>query len=283
MLSFNLPQAPKLSNQDYHKFRNLIYNTCGITLNDDKKSFISYRIGKLLRQKNIPSFYDFYQLVSNDKTGNELTTLLDAVSTNETFFFREISHFDFLREVMLPQLIKLKAKDQNKTLKIWSAGCSSGEEPYSLAVIVREVLNQYPDWHFQITATDISTKVLKKAKLGVYHKDEVKKVPGQYRIKYFQQGKGEWRDFVKIKQELRDKINFQRFNLLEKVYPQTAFDIIFCRNVMIYFNTITRQNIIGKFEQRLSKHAYLAIGLSESLISIEHQLKYIKPAIYKKE
>jgi chemotaxis protein methyltransferase CheR len=205
---------------------------------------------------------------------DELITMIDSISTNLTYFFREDSHFRKLEKI-LPKMT------ENNKLNIWCAGCSTGEEPYTIAMTVREHINPNAV-SVKILATDISTKVLKTAQSAVYSADRIAKIPETLLKKYFQYGTGPSSGLFRVKKEIRDMIEFKRLNLIEPFPQQFRFDVIFCRNVMIYFDKTTQGVLINKYYDHLEKGGYLFIGHSESLTGLSHHFKYSEPSIYKK-
>lgn len=273
---------PLLKDSEFQQFSKFVYDTCGINLHEGKKELVKARIGKILRQRNFPSFRAYYDYVVHDKSGNELPLLLDAVSTNLTYFFRESQHFDFLRKKALPEIVKRKMSSRNSTISLWSAGCSSGEEAYSVAMTISEILRQEEKWQVKILATDISTKVLESASTGIYEEKKIDSIPYELKRRYFQKGGNTWAGYFRVKQELRKNITFQRLNLGEEFQFTVPFDVIFCRNVMIYFDKATRETLVGKLFRNLCDGGYLFIGHAESLSGIKHHLKYMQPSIYRK-
>ena len=274
---------PVLKESDFNKFSRYIYEMCGIHLHGGKKQLLKARIGKILRQRDFRSFSQYYDCVVNDKSGNELILLLDSISTNLTYFFREPAHFEFLRKKALPDIMKNKEKSsRNSFLNFWSAGCSSGEEPYSIAMAVSEALGNGGKWPFKIQATDLSTRVLTTACSGIYEEMKIEKIPYELRKRYFQKGDNKWKGYFRVKRRVRDKICFRRLNFRENFCFKEPFDVIFCRNVMIYFDNPTKEILVGKFFRNLADGGYFFIGHAESLTGLEHQFKYIQPSVYKK-
>jgi chemotaxis protein methyltransferase CheR len=271
----------ELTQGDFEKFSRLVYEQSGISLHDGKKELIKARLIKRVRQGRFKSFRDYYQYVVQDDSGGELVFLLDSISTNLTSFFREQSHFDYLQKELLPRW-KMARNGQDQKIHLWSAGCSSGEEVYSIAITLLEGL-EYPEkWKIKILATDLSTKMLKKAMAGIYEQDRIRNIPTPVVKKYFLKGDRQWREYVKVKNRLKDPVEFKRFNLMEPFPSQELFDCIFCRNVMIYFDKKTQETLVNRFYQSLGPEGVLFIGHSESLTGIPHPFKYVKPAIYKK-
>ncbi|MGC8809776.1 MAG: CheR family methyltransferase [bacterium] len=279
--SFNLPSL-ELKDSDFEKIRSLIYDQCGINLTEAKKELVKARLGKRLRSGQFKSFRDYYEYVLNDASGKELILLLDSIATNFTFFFREPRHFEYLKSVFLPEIMSRKKKGDKK-LKFWSAGCSSGEEPYSIVMTLLEAIEAALVWNINVLATDLSTQMLKTAQAGIYPKEKVRDLPPLMIKKYFLRGDGEWQNYVKIKDQLKQYIQFQRLNLMEPFSFAEPFDCIFCRNVMIYFDKNKQTSLVNRFYECLYPGGILIIGHSESLTGVSHNFKYEKPSIYRKE
>ena len=271
----------RLTDAQFQKFGALIFKKTGIYLKPEKKELLNARLGKRLRACGINSFRKYFDYVVNDESGEELINLIDSVSTNFTSFFREKSHFEFLTSTALPNFMT-ERRGSRKDLIFWSAACSSGEEPYTLAMVLDEFFGQHPGWHFKIMATDISTRVLAQAKRGVYSTDRITKVPTLVLKKYFQKGVGKSEGYVKVKDTLRQRISFDRFNLMGQFPWQEELDVIFCRNVMIYFNRDTQQELVEKFYKALAPGGYLFIGHSESITSLRHNFKQMDATAYRK-
>lgn len=271
----------EISDDEFEYLRKLIYREAGINLTPAKKCLAQTRIGKLMRRRGIDGFQKLFEVLESDRSGIELETVLDAISTNHTFFFREDTHFTYLNSFIIPEF-----QDRGYTnLKFWSAGCSSGEEPYTIAISILESKNKNKlnRLSFDIYASDISTEVLKKARTGVYHIETAENLPYEIKKKYFKKGKGRHANFVKVKDDVRQFIRFDRDNLLQLQPGDTKYHIIFCRNVMIYFDKETKERVVKNLTDRLEKNGYLITGHSESLNGISHKLTSVKPTIYKKE
>jgi chemotaxis protein methyltransferase CheR len=272
----NAPAAdgpPQLGAREFEKFRRLAYDKFGLNLTAAKHDLVAARLGKKLRELRIPSFGAYYDLVVADRTGESLIALIDALSTNHTSFLREKSHFDFLIAKVLPGLLKRPSID------IWSAPCSTGEEPYSIAVTLLEHLGMPPKPALKIRATDISTRALAVAKKGAYGVDRLGSMPAATIRKYFTQpGPGAFQ----ITAEVRRMVEFERVNLVEPMRADRAFPIIFCRNMMIYFDKPTQERVVANLSAFLEPGGYLLIGHSESLMGIHHSLEHVQPAIYRK-
>jgi len=269
-----------LRSVDFERISKLVYQHCGINLHDGKKELVKARLGKRLREGNFESFSEYYQFITTDEGTDELVTMIDSISTNLTYFFREESHFQKLRGILTGLD---NTKDQRRSallFKIWSAGCSTGEEPYSLAMTLKECLNGTD--RVKVIATDISTRVLKTAESGIYAEEKIKNLPSSLVKKYFQIGSGRWTGSYRVKKELQDIVEFMRFNLMEQPSSEFSFDAIFCRNVMIYFDKPTQGTLVNRFYDCLQKGGYLFIGHSESLTGLNHAFKYIEPSVYRK-
>jgi chemotaxis protein methyltransferase CheR len=273
----------ELTERDYQNFREFIYQKSGINLHEGKKELLKARLMKYLRHSGFRSIGEYYKyLVQNDDTGEECVNLLDTVSTNLTYFFREPKHFQFLNQVAFPDLAKRLHGRPKKTITLWSAGCSSGEEPYSLAMTCLERQWECGGVDAQILATDISTKMLGKALEGIYPEDRLENISYEVKRRYFQRGVGSWKGYYRTKPVLRQLIRFGRLNLVDPFPENKGFDIIFCRNVMIYFDKPTQERIVQKFHLALNEKGYLFIGHSESLTGVNHSFKYIQPSVYRK-
>ena len=274
-------QSPEFTDADFIKFSRLVYDQSGISLSESKKELVKARLGKRIRKGKFQSFRAYYNHVIKDQSGEEMVLLLNSISTNFTDFFRENHHFEYLKNQLLPQ-IKNRTDRIPKKIRIWSAGCSSGEEPYSIAITLLESLVPVTDWDLKILATDISTKVLTNAQSGIYLKEKIEALSPDLIKKYFLQGENQWQNYVKVKSQLKSVVQFQRFNLMDSFSFNDLFDCIFCRNVMIYFDKKTRENLVNRLYDHLEKEGVLFIGHSESLTGIEHPFLYVKSAIYKK-
>ena len=278
---FPLSSTIELTDGEFEKISRLVYEQCGINLSEGKKELVRARLGKRIREGQFKSFKDYYRYVVEDPSGDELIYLLDSISTNFTSFFREISHFDYLRSRMVPEWMAAK-RIGGYTLRIWSAGCSSGEEPYSIVVVLLDTIKNPSAWDLSVLGTDISSKVLKTAQSGIYPKERIRAVPKNVVKRYFLRGDHQWQDYVKVKDQVRQYVHFKRLNLMEPFSFKEPFDCIFCRNVMIYFDKKTQAALVNRFYGLLQKGGYLVIGHSESLTGIQHPFVYLKPTIYKR-
>jgi chemotaxis protein methyltransferase CheR len=273
-------QQVKLTEAQFKKFSELIHQQAGIHLKPEKIELLNTRLGKRLRACNLDSFRKYYDLVVSDQTGSELVQLLNSVSTNFTSFFRESSHFDFLASTILPQFCH--EHKGGKEIRLWSAACSSGEEPYTMAMVIDQFFAHHPGRRYRIMATDISTKVLAQAEQGVYPMDRLEKVPAELLRKYFQKGTGRNIGQARVKDQIKRNVSFQRFNLMADFPWRDELQVIFCRNAMIYFNRATQEELINKFYHCLTEGGYLLIGHSESLASFSHGFKQVAATAYRK-
>lgn len=271
----------EVSDEEFKLIRDLIYKNIGINLTDEKRSLVNGRLQKILRKLNLKTFKEYYEFLVNDKSGEALSELANVISTNHTFFGREIDHFEFFVDVVLPEIEERAKKTNIYDIRVWSAGCSSGEEPYTLVMLMMEYFGKdYYKWQAGVLATDISLTVLEKAKRGVYPDERVQPLPDIFKKKYFKKlPSGEWEIIDAIKRE----VTYRRFNLMNETFPfKKPFDVIFCRNVMIYFDDKTREKLVDKFYNFTSHNGYLFIGHSETLNRTTTKYKYIKPAVYQK-
>jgi chemotaxis protein methyltransferase CheR len=275
-------KTERLSHAEFKQFRNLIYDQSGINLNDSKQALLKSRLRKRMAAVEIDSYSHYFDFVKKDKTGKELTILIDSISTNVTSFFREIKHFEFLDKTIIPELVKDR-KPSSGEVRAWSSACSSGEEPYSILFSLLENKEIPSSWKIKMLATDISTRILATAQEGFYEQRKISTVPKTMLIKYFTKDGTRNKNYFQIKQNIRSKIAFKKFNLTTPRFPfNKKFSFIFCRNVMIYFDLPTRETLVNKFYEHLEDDGYLLIGHSESLSGISHKFKYVQPTIYKK-
>jgi len=274
----------ELSDRVYYRFVDLVYREAGISLGDAKRELVRSRLLKRLRALHLSSFDEYYERISKqDPDGEELVAMLDAISTNKTDFFRESQHFRFMAETVLPALTGRIANGGPRRIRIWSAGCSSGEEPYTLAMVLRESITAGAGWDAKILATDISTKVLHVAYVGLYEESKVAPVPPKMRFANFTKEETDRGVFYRVKPELKKMVAFRRLNLASETYPFTGkFDVIFCRNVMIYFDRPTQESLVNRLHQYLHPGGYLFIGHSESLTWPKALFRFIQPTIYLK-
>lgn len=267
---------------DYQFIRETVYRHSRINLGPDKQELVTARLGKRLRATGLTTIGEYCDLLRTPAGVEELGNLIDVISTNHTYFFREEAHFAALRDIILPDLIKRRERENWPALRVWSAASSSGEEPYSIAIALEEFFaNRTPAWNRQIEATDISSRILAKAEAAIYPADVVSRLSPALAKAYFQTGYGEQAGFYRVKPAVRALVRFRRLNLLEGALPFTEpFQVIFCRNVMIYFDRPTQEELIRRLCSKLVPGGYLLVGHSESLTGIQHGLKMIRPATY---
>ena len=290
-------ESPAMSDRVFKRFSEFIYGECGIKLPPAKKTMLTVRLFKRLRALGMNSFGQYYDYVcSPESRSGERVRMIDAVSTNKTDFFREPAHFDILGRQALPNLVDSMHNVSRKKLNVWSAGCSSGEEPYTLAMVLSEFFTERqnkaqvdaksltrPLDQFSILATDISTQVLETAKKAIYPKRIVEPVPTMMKQRYLMRGKGAQSGFYRVVPELRSRINFQRFNLINEDFNlEKNMDVIFCRNVIIYFDRQTQIKLFEKFYNQLVPGGYLFIGHSESLHGINDRFRLVANTTYRK-
>jgi chemotaxis protein methyltransferase CheR len=272
-----------LSTADFNRLRALIHEESGINLSADKKTMLEIRIRRRLRNLDISSYNEYCQYVfGSDGHQTELVHLLDAVTTNKTDFFREPGHFDFLTSKALPDLAARYGNSRRSV--IWSAGCSTGEEPYTLAMLLSEYAANHPGFQFSILATDISTAVLDKARLGIFKSEMVEAVPKDLRRKYFMRSRDHSSPLVRVVPELRAQIDFRRLNFMDADFGLAERpEIIFCRNVIIYFDRPTQVRILGKITRYLAAGGFFFAGHSESLQGMDLPLVPAGLAVYRKQ
>jgi chemotaxis protein methyltransferase CheR len=273
------PAADTLTDADYEFLRRLVYEHSRINLGHDKRALVSGRVAKRLRALKIGSYREYCQWLKTSEGTEELGNLVDVISTNHTHFFREEKHFDWLRAVLLPQW--RLCNDERETFRAWSAASSSGEEPYTLAIVLAEFFGLDGKW--TIDATDISTRILDRAEQAVYDAEKLAPVSPELLRRHFQRGVGQFAGQFRVKEALRRRVHFQRLNLLQPDYPfAQRFDLILCRNVMIYFDRPTQETLVGKLTEQLEPGGHLLVGHSESLSGVRHTLRQLQPAIYLK-
>ncbi len=268
----------KITEKEFTKLAKYIQEHYGIFLKREKKQLLIGRLHLELQKYGFKSFSEYYQYLISDKSGRAAETLINKVSTNHTFFMREPGHYFFFRDEVLPFL---KEHSKDRDLRIWSAGCSTGEEPYTLAMIIDEFFGKEKlSWDTKILATDISEEALETAKAGIYKKDNISRLPAIWVLNYFTKlGQEDY----EIKGRIKKEVIYRRFNLMERQFPfRKKFHVIFCRNVMIYFDQRTKAGLVQKFYNSLIRGGYLFIGHSESLSGIHSGFKYIMPAVYRK-
>lgn len=277
-----LPGLTPISEQEYRLLTRLIYDRFGISLGEQKRSLVVGRLQKVLRKQGFTTFREYYDYVIGDRTGDALSTLITRISTNHTFFYREKDHFEYFSSSVLPHLADASKKRNRKFLRIWCPGCSSGEEPYTLAMLIAEFFgNQLSQWDVGVLATDISVRALEKARAGTYAHENVAHLPPALRNKYLRRKTD---DDWTVKEQLREMVLFRRLNLMRETYPfKGKFQVIFCRNVMIYFDAATRAALVARFHRYTEEGGYLFIGHAETLGRGNPNYRYVKPAVYQKD
>lgn len=267
----------ELTNKDFVRLKNFMYNNYGINL-EKKKTLIETRLVLMIKKLGFPDFKSYIDNLMCDKTGEQASILVEKLTTNFTYFMREEQHYEFLKnEVLIPNLKKPTVGG----LKIWCAASSTGEEPYCIAMVVQSVLGKYPRLKVSITASDISNNVLKQAKAGVYSESKISKLPKAWVKNYFQQINS--RDYS-ISNDVKKLVEFKYFNLNDTIgWNKNYHDVIFCRNVMIYFDNSTKQKLCKRLYDSLKPGGYLIIGMSENLSNLDTEFERVKPSVYRKK
>lgn len=273
-----------LSDKDFNRLSEFIHSECGIKMPPAKKTMLEARLLKRLRSLGMTSFRDYCDyLFSPEGTERELVHMIDMVTTNKTDFFREPSHFDYLTQSALPELMRLPGRGTRRGVMVWSAGCSTGEEPYTLAIVMSEFARACPGFGFSVLATDISTRVLDKAKAAIYEQERIESIPPDLKHRYFLRGKDKSKGLVRVAPELRALVRFRRLNFMDDDFGfREQMDIIFCRNVVIYFDRATQEVLINRFCRHLVPGGYVFMGHSETLHGLDIPLIQVAPTIYRK-
>ncbi len=272
-----------MSDRDFSRLGELIHDSCGIKITPAKKVMLESRLAKRLKDLCIHTFGDYCEyLFSPQGMQDELVHMIDVVTTNKTDFFREPAHFSYLAEKAVPEIINLYDAGI-RTLNIWSAGCSTGEEPYTVAMVLNELVEKYHAFRYQVLATDISTKVLDIAKVGIYSEDKAAPVPDPLKRRYLMRGKGSRQGMIRIVPELRERVKFRRLNFSEGDFGmREPMDIIFCRNVIIYFDRPTQEKLLKRFCSHLVPGGYVFMGHSETLQGMDLPLVPVATTVYRK-
>lgn len=268
-----LAAAVVLHEKEFTQFCDLIYRIAGITLSSSKKPLVTSRLAKRLAHFGLRSYGEYFKMITAIDGKAELQMTVDLLTTNETHFFREPKHFDFLRQHILP------ARKSGKTFRIWSAACSSGEEPYSIAMLLDDVLGVAP---WEIVASDLNMKVLEMARRGHYSMERMSEIPQNYLTKYCLKGIGSQDGTLLIERKLRERIQFKQHNLNEAPPQLAEFDVIFLRNVMIYFDQNTKRQVVSRLLTLLRPGGYFFVGHSETLNGINEEVRLVQPSIYQK-
>ncbi len=270
-----------LTEKDFNRIRKLVIEHTGISLSDAKRNLVYGRLAKRLRKVEIGDFGSYIQLLESPAGESELAHFTNAITTNLTSFFRENHHFDFLKSTVLPGL--LRENSDTKRIRVWSAGCSTGEEPYSIAMAIREVIPESKKWDIKILATDLDTNVLAHASSGVYTLERLNNVSDARMKKWFLRGKGKNEDSVKIRPELQELISFKQLNLMKDWPMRNQFDIIFCRNVVIYFDKPTQKILFKRYHGVLRDTGHMFIGHSETMFKVSDDFNLIGNTTYTKK
>ncbi|MBF0558351.1 MAG: protein-glutamate O-methyltransferase [Nitrospirae bacterium] len=276
----------EMSIKDFCRLSDFIHSQYGINLPNSKKVMLESRLKKRLRALNMRSYEEYSEYVFSKRgMENELVHMIDVVTTNKTDFYREPAHFDYLVQKALPDIADSRGAAAARPLKVWSAGCATGEEPYTLAMVISEFSNRCPELihNHEILATDISTKALDLAKMAIYNEERTGPLPANLKKKYLMTSKDRTKRLVRITPELRSRVKFRRLNFMDSNFGiSEPVDIIFCRNVLIYFTSKTQENLINRFCDHLIPGGYLFVGHSESLNGMNVPLISVAPTIYKK-
>ena len=266
-------QAIPITDQEFHQFQKLIHRIAGINLSPAKKALVSGRLSRRLKQHDLNSYGEYYRLLVSGREPAEMQIAVDLLTTNETQFFREPKHFDFLRTRILV------GHKPGSSFRAWSAACSSGEEPYSIAMVLADHLGDSP---WEVVASDISTRVLEKARSGHYPMDRTEGISREHLYRYCLKGVGSQENTLLVEEKLRDRVSFMQVNLNQPLPQLGGFDVIFLRNVMIYFNQETKRQIVQRMLPLLKQGGHLLIGHSESLNGVVDTLHPLAPSIYRK-
>ncbi len=273
-----------MSDKEFTLYSKFIESELGIKMPVTKKLMLESRLQKRLKILSLSTFGEYYDYVfGKNSDGSELICLIDAVTTNKTDFFREPTHFDYLTKTALPELISSLEAGKRRELAVWSAGCSTGEEPYTLAMVLSEFREANPWFRFSLLGTDISSRVLEAASTAIYEEEKVAPIPEALKHRYLLRSRDRSKGLVRINPELRAMVSFRRVNLMDTRYGlEGSMDVVFCRNVIIYFDRITQENLVGKLARCLHSGGYLFMGHSETLMGMHLPLRSEAPTVYRK-
>ena len=281
-----ITNSMELSNEDFLRLAGFIRADFGIHLTEAKKVMLETRLRRRLTQTGSSTYADYVDfLFTEEGMRSELVHMVDAICTNKTDFFRESAHFDFLVDELLPEMFGAGYgnPDHRGPLRVWSAACSTGEEPYTLAMVMADYQREYPTFDFSILASDISTRVLDHARMAVYGEERVIPVPDEMRHRYLRRGRHDYAGMVRVSPQLRSKVDFQRVNLTDSSWhPREQFDIAFLRNVIIYFDRETKRDVVAKVIRRIRPGGYLFVGHSETLFDMKLPLEMVRPTVYRR-
>jgi len=273
----------QITDPDFQFLRQLVYDQSSIHLGEEKKEMVCTRLNNRLTHLGLASVEEYCALLKSNLEPGEVTHLIDALSTNFTTFFREIEHFRFIKEQIIPDFLAGSLLRSQGPFRAWSAACSTGEEPYSMAIVLATCFQAIDPASWHIFASDISTRVLDKATQGIYEESRVKLPNPAWLARYFQQGQRDWEGYYRVKRALRDQIEFGHMNLLQPgLRMSERYHLIFCRNVMIYFDHATTELLAERLCHQLHDGGYLVIGHAENLPQRPRGLKQIKPSIFRK-
>ncbi|HMK60746.1 MAG TPA: protein-glutamate O-methyltransferase [Dissulfurispiraceae bacterium] len=274
-----------MTDREFTDLSRHIYKVCGIKITTAKKVMLEARLAKRLKTLGMKTYKDYCcYLFSPAGCESELVHMIDVVTTNKTEFFRECAHFTFLTNSAVPQLIGNSMSGMRRSLMVWSAGCSTGEEPYTLAMVLKHLSGRTSDFDFMVLATDISTRVLESAKAAIYREESIGQIPDEMKKKYLLRGKADKSGLVRIAPEVREKVRFRRLNFMDGDFGmREPVDIIFCRNVIIYFDRQTQEVLLNRFCSHLSPGGYLFLGHSETIHNMSLPLSSVAPTVYRKQ
>ncbi len=265
----------ELNDRQFKKISRIVYNYSGIDLKSGKEALVRARLAKRLRATEASSVEEYLRYIESDEGAGELGVMFDIMTTNKTSYFREVEHFKYMEKEILPRI-------KSNRMRFWSAACSSGEEPYSIAISLMENLKGIESKDVLILATDISTRMLEKVKDALYSEEHIRDLPKAFLHKYFIKVQKNPGAFYKVKDNIRSMVRVAWLNLMEKWPMKGTFNVIFCRNVMIYFDRPTQEKLINRFYDYLEPGGHLFVGHSEGLSGVKHNFKYVKPATYRK-
>lgn len=273
----------ELSDREFEEIASLVHQTTGIALKNHKKPLVIARLSKRLRVLEMSGFRDYLRyLKESENSEDELIQLVNAITTNKTDFFREPHHFDFLKE-KLSRIVEEGERSGRRRLRVWCSASSTGEEPYSIAMVLHSFFKRQWGWDVQILASDVDTKVLEHAARGVYKEELLSPIPPALRRAYFHRPAGLEKDRQKVRDELRQMIIFRKINLIQDAFQfREPVDIVFCRNVLIYFDDPTKEMLIGKFHRILKAGGFIFVGHSESLLMAKDEFRFVKSTVYER-
>jgi chemotaxis protein methyltransferase CheR len=274
-IDLNLPGSTELSDSLFEKIRTFIYDTTGIYFQDNKRYLLETRIGKRLKSLGYADYSAYLHFIQHGGMRTEMPMLINAVTINETYFFRSQLQFDVLLESIIPELIEIRRKEHSNRIRIWSGACSTGDEPYTLAMMIRETLQpRFPRVRFELVATDINTEVLNTARKGIYTPYAVRNVPAPYMQKYFKKDG----DRFTLASEIQSMVNFKTLNLFDRqaMLTMRSFDIVLCANVLIYFDTESKQQVVNDMYNGMNTDGYLLVGYSETLYGITQAMRPVR-------